>query len=156
MNLRQFLGDLMGQLVMEQQSSGRSVRTELAADDLIIDPDKLAPFALFAVEAITNAQKHALARREGLLSVRFVIDGDQAELTVADEGSGAEPVLTGGGVGRTLMSAFARQLRGRMELVVNDAGGVTARLTFPTPGIPGPGSGGGRAKGKLKGNRIAA
>jgi len=155
-NLRQFLGDLMGQLVMEQQSSGRSVRTELAADDLIIDPDKLAPFALFAVEAITNAQKHALARREGLLSVRFVIDGDQAELTVADEGSGAEPVLTGGGVGRTLMSAFARQLRGRMELVVNDAGGVTARLTFPTPGIPGPGSGGGRAKGKLKGNRIAA
>ena len=31
------------------------------------------------------------------------------------------------------MTAFARQLRGRAELVRNAAGGVTARLIFPTP-----------------------
>ena len=155
-NLRQFLGDLMGQLVMEHQSNGRIVRTELSADELIIDPDKLAPLALFAVEAISNAQKHALAVNGGLLSVNFVVDGDQAELTVIDEGSGAPPQLEGGGVGRTLMTAFARQLRGRMELAPNASGGVTARLTFPTPTI-GPGSSGaGRARAKPKGNRVAA
>ena len=39
------------------------------------------------------------------------------------------------GVGRTLMTAFARQLRGRAELVRNADGGVTARLNFPTPSV---------------------
>jgi hypothetical protein len=34
------------------------------------------------------------------------------------------------------MTAFARQLRGRAELVRNAAGGVTARLIFPTPAAP--------------------
>jgi two-component sensor histidine kinase len=155
-SVRQFLGDLMGQLVMEHQSSGRIVRTELAADELIIDPDKLAPFALFAVEAISNAQKHALAVNGGLLSVNFVVDGDQAELTVIDEGSGAPPQLEGGGVGRTLMTAFARQLRGRMELAPNASGGVTARLTFPTPTIGPGGPGAGRPRAKPKASRVAA
>ncbi len=154
-NLRQFLDDLMGQLSMETKSSGGVSRTELEVDDLIIDPDKLAPFALFAVEAISNAQKHALAHKGGVLRVRFTVAGDQAELAVIDEGSGGPPALTGGGVGRTLMTAFARQLRGRMELTPNNRGGVTARLTFPTPTIGGaPATGRGRSK--PKGNRVAA
>ena len=37
------------------------------------------------------------------------------------------------GVGRTLMTAFARQLRGRSEFTDNLWGGVTAALIFPTP-----------------------
>lgn len=155
-NLRQFLDDLLGQLVMEQQASGRAIRTELSADELIIDPDKLAPFALFAVEAISNAQKHALAVNGGLLKVRFAVLGDHAELSVVDEGSGAPPELAGGGVGRTLMTAFARQLHGRMELAANDVGGVTARLTFPTPSLGAGGQEAGRGRAKLKGNRVAA
>lgn len=153
-NLRQFLDDLLGQLVMEQQSGGKAIRTELSADDLIIDPDKLAPFALFAVEAISNAQKHALAVNGGVLKVRFTVEGDQAELSVVDEGSGAPPELAGGGVGRTLMTAFARQLHGRMELDANDVGGVTVRLTFPTPALAGSGHPGGRNRARA--NRAAA
>jgi two-component sensor histidine kinase len=155
-NLRLFLGDLMGQLVMEQQASGRVVRTELEADDLIIDPDKLAPFALFAVEAISNAQKHALAINGGLLRVNFIVGEEEAVLTIADEGAGAPPQLTGGGVGRTLMTAFARQLRGRMDLTPNNVGGVTARLTFPTPDIGDSQTGGQPPRSKPRGNRVAA
>jgi two-component sensor histidine kinase len=154
-NLRQFLDDLLGQLVMEQQAGGRAIRTELSADDLIIDPDKLAPFALFAVEAISNAQKHALAINGGVLKVKFAVEGDHAELSVIDEGSGAPPELAGGGVGRTLMTAFARQLRGRMELAANDRGGVTTRLTFPTPALGGAGGQAG-GRGKAKASRAAA
>ena len=33
----------------------------------------------------------------------------------------------------TLMTAFARQLRGRAEIFRNAQGGITARLVFPTP-----------------------
>ena len=153
-DIRQFLGDLVAQLIVEQQEHGELIATELEADELIIDPDKLAPLALFAVEAISNAQKHALSHRGGMLRVRFTVAGEEAVLAIADEGSGAEPELAGTGVGRALMMAFARQLRGRMELAANDHGGVTARLIFPTPQARGTGSA--RASARSKGNRAAA
>jgi two-component sensor histidine kinase len=153
-DIRQFLGDLIAQLIVEQQEHGELIATELKADELIIDPDKLAPLALFAVEAISNAQKHALSLRGGMLRVRFTVDGEEAELSIIDEGSGTAPALAGTGVGRALMMAFARQLRGRMELAANDHGGVTAKLIFPTPQARGGGSV--RAQAKPKGNRAAA
>jgi two-component sensor histidine kinase len=157
-DLRQFLSDLIGQLVVEQQGRGGAVRTELEADEISIDPDKLPPLALFAVEAITNAQKHALAHRSGTLRVRFAVDGAEAELSISDEGHGGEPGLSGeGGVGRTLMSAFARQLRGRVEILPNSLGGMTARLVFPTPSIEAPPARRPPAgRNRSKGNDVAA
>jgi two-component sensor histidine kinase len=146
---------LLAQLVVEQQEHGEVIATELEADALIIDPDKLAPLALFAVEAITNAQKHALALRGGVLRVRFSVSGDDAELAIIDEGSGGAPELARAGVGRQLMSAFARQLRGRMEVVANNCGGVTASLVFPTPKARSPG-GPGVTRRRGRGNRAAA
>jgi len=140
-DLRQFLADLIGQLVADEPHHPGGLRTEIEVDDLVIDPDKLAPIALFAVEAISNARKHALALKQGSLYVRFALDGDEAELMIADQGSGSAPILTTEGVGRTLMTAFARQLRGRFELGPNADGGVTVRLVFPNPaaapGAPG-------------------
>jgi two-component sensor histidine kinase len=122
---------------------GPGVQTELSVDALVIDPDRLAPLALFAVEAITNAQKHAFADRGGTLSLTFTVRGDEAELTIADDGAAGDDALVASGVGRTLMTAFARQLRGRAELVRNTRGGITARLVFPTPAaetLPTPGN----------------
>jgi two-component sensor histidine kinase len=132
-DLRPFLEELTAQLVAGESLHGPSVRTELHADTLMIDPDRLAPLALFAVEAITNAQKHAFAGRGGTLSVDFRVGGDEAVLEIADDGVASDQAQAGAGVGRTLMTAFARQLRGRSELFRNPAGGVTVRLVFPTP-----------------------
>jgi two-component sensor histidine kinase len=134
-DLRPFLEELTAQLVAGDALHGPGVRTELSVDALVIDPDRLAPLALFAVEAITNAQKHAFAKRGGVLTVNFRVRGDRAELEISDDGETAEDALVASGVGRTLMTAFARQLRGRAELVRNAAGGVTARLLFPTPAL---------------------
>ena len=136
-DLRPFLEELTAQLVAGDMMHGPSVRTELSVDALVIDPDRLAPLALFAVEAITNAQKHAFAERGGVLTVNFHVHGDEAELEISDDGEAAEDAFTASGVGRTLMTAFARQLRGRAELARNGAGGVTARLLFPTPSLEG-------------------
>ena len=132
-DLRPFLEELTAQLVNGELMSGHSVRTELKVDPLVIDPDRLAPLALFAVEAITNAQKHAFSERGGVLTLEFTVRGEEAELAISDDGDPGENALVSSGVGRTLMTAFARQLRGRAELVRNQAGGVTARLIFPTP-----------------------
>jgi len=132
-DLRPFLEELTAQLVAGESLYGPAVRTELHADTLMIDPDRLAPLALFAVEAITNAQKHAFAGRGGTLSVDFRVGAQEAVLEIADDGVASDQALAGAGVGRTLMTAFARQLRGRSELFRNPAGGVTVRLVFPTP-----------------------
>jgi two-component sensor histidine kinase len=132
-DLRPFLEELTAQLVTSEISHGPPVRTDLSVEALVIDPDRLAPLALFAVEAITNAQKHAFADRGGVLTLSFRVDGDEARLEISDDGEAGENALVSSGVGRVLMTAFARQLRGRAELVRNEKGGVTARLFFPTP-----------------------
>lgn len=134
-DLRPFLEELTAQLMMTETANG-TVRVEVRADPLIIDPDKLAPVALFAVEAITNAQKHGLADHGGALTVDFKVDGPEATLNISDDGGGLRPpmeTLEAKGVGRTLMTAFSRQLRGRTEMAINPAGGLTVTLVFPTP-----------------------
>jgi len=131
-DLRGFLEDLIAQLLGSDAIHGHSVRTAISVDELVIDPDKLAPLALFAVEAISNAQKHAFAGRGGKLTVRFKVDGDRARLEIANDGEGGAAL--GAGVGRTLMQAFARQLGGEATFEPNDQGGLTARLDFPAPG----------------------
>ncbi|MDB5472145.1 MAG: histidine kinase [Caulobacter sp.] len=134
-DLRPFLEELTAQLMMSETAQG-TVKVEVRADPLIIDPDKLAPVALFAVEAITNAQKHGLADHGGALTVDFKVDGPDATLSISDDGGGLRPpldTLEAKGVGRTLMTAFSRQLRGRTEMSINPAGGLTVTLVFPTP-----------------------
>jgi two-component sensor histidine kinase len=132
-DLRDFLDELIAQLVMGEGVRGAPIRTELDLDPLIIDPDQLAPLALFAVEAITNAKKHGIGEAGGILGVTFHVHGAQAELTVTDSGATGVPAEVGSGVGHTLMTAFARQLRGEVVFCPNPTGGLTARLTFPTP-----------------------
>ena len=133
-NLADFLEELIGQLIMTDAGQAAPIRTELAIDPLTIDPDHLAPLALFAVEAITNAKKHGLTEGGGRLVVNFSVRGAEAELTITDSGRpGSGAVMVGEGVGRTLMSAFARQLGGAVSFCPQAGGGLTARLTFPTP-----------------------
>jgi len=131
-DLRAFLEELIGQLVAVEGGLGKPVRTELACDPLVIDPDRLAPLALFAVEAISNARKHGLDA-DGRLSVTLTLRGDAAELSIVDTGLPGRSSKMGPGVGRTLMTAFARQLRGEVSFRAQPDGGLMVRLDFPTP-----------------------
>ncbi|MGH6957099.1 MAG: sensor histidine kinase, partial [Caulobacteraceae bacterium] len=77
-DLREFLEELVGQLVTGDTGQKLATRTEFACDPAVIDPDRLAPIALFAVEAISNACKHGLDEG-GHLGVSFrVKDGSAA------------------------------------------------------------------------------
>jgi two-component sensor histidine kinase len=139
-DLRDFLDELMAQVLSGDTIVGAPIRTELSIDPLVIDPDRLAPLALFAVEAISNARKHGVGQHGGELSVVFRVRGEQAEFSISDAGSGEGelpplPPIVGQGVGRTLMTAFARQLRGEVDFAPNDQGGMTTRLLFPTPAL---------------------
>jgi len=127
-----FLADLIEEQVTDQDRPDARVRAILSSDRLMIDADRLAPLALFAVEAISNVRKHALINGHGELRVTFTVRGGEAELVIADEGGGGTPDLSYEGAGRVLMSGFARQLKGRLDVSANDGGGVTVRLVFPT------------------------
>ena len=129
---RIFLTELVGQLVASESGRGRLVTSSVEADSLVVDPDKLAPLALWLVEAVTNAQKHAFVGRGGDLKVRFFVHGDTSILEVQDDGPGVSETFSAG-VGRTLMGAFAKQLRGSVEMVPAEGGGTIARMTFATP-----------------------
>jgi two-component sensor histidine kinase len=132
-DVRQFLEELVGQLSAGDGSRALGVRTELSADDLEIDPDKLAPLALFAVEGIAEARKHPFPPGEGSIRVRFQVGQDAVTLEISDDGAVSPGRESGDGVGKTLMSAFARQLRGRMEKLVDADGRNLVRLIFPLP-----------------------
>ena len=129
---RIFLTELVGQLVASEAGRGVVVTSSIEADSLVVDPDKLAPLALWLVEAVTNAQKHAFAGRGGDLQVRFRVCGETSVLEVQDDGPGVSETFREG-VGRTLMGAFAKQLRGEVEMTPAAGGGTIARLTFATP-----------------------
>ncbi|MGZ9099316.1 MAG: sensor histidine kinase PhyK [Brevundimonas sp.] len=129
---RIFLTELVGQLVASETGRGHVITSSVEADSLVVDPDKLAPLALWLVEAVTNAQKHAFVGRGGDLKVRFRVQGDKSVLEVQDDGPGVSETFRAG-VGRTLMGAFAKQLRGEVELVPAEGGGTIARMTFATP-----------------------
>ena len=129
---RIFLTELVGQLVASEAGRGPVVTSSVEADSLVVDPDKLAPLALWLVEAVTNAQKHAFAGRGGALKVRFKVKGETSVLEVEDDGPGVSETFRAG-VGRTLMGAFAKQLRGEVELVPAPGGGTISRMTFATP-----------------------
>jgi two-component sensor histidine kinase len=129
---RVFLTELVGQLIANESGRGHLVTSSVEADSLVVDPDKLAPLALWLVEAVTNAQKHAFADHGGDLKVRFRVDGETSVLEVEDNGPGV-PDSVRAGVGRTLMGAFAKQLRGEVEMLPAPGGGTIARMTFATP-----------------------
>ena len=129
---RIFLTELVGQLVASETGRGQLVTSSVEADSLVVDPDKLAPLALWLVEAVTNAQKHAFVGRGGDLKVRFSVHGETSVLEVQDDGPGVSETFRAG-VGRTLMGAFAKQLRGSVEMVPAEGGGTIARMTFATP-----------------------
>ena len=126
-----FLNELVGHLVSSESLRGPMVKSSVEADTLDIDPDKLAPMALWLVEAISNAQKHAFAGRGGELKVRFHVQGDTSVIEVEDDGPGMDGESTG--VGLTLMTAFAKQLRGTASTGPGPNGGTLARLEFETP-----------------------
>lgn len=129
---RIFLTELVAQLVASETGREHVVTSSVEADSLIVDPDKLAPLALWLVEAVTNAQKHAFVGRGGDLKVRFSVQGETSVLEIQDDGPGVSETFRPG-VGRTLMGAFARQLRGSVEFVPAAGGGMIARMTFATP-----------------------
>ncbi len=131
-DLRQFMEELISHVVSAEGAPPAHIRLEV--DPLELDPDRLAPLALFAVEAVTLARRYGYARDGGALEARISANGTIATLSLADPtGPGCAGAALNDGIGQVLMRAFARQMQGQMTLVADEEG-LRVTLVFPLAG----------------------
>lgn len=83
----------------------------------IVPINNAVPLTLLAVEAITNAYRHGfLEGQNGVITISFMIEGERATISIADNGAGFEPAAGTGSMGGQLIEAFAQQLNGVLEI----------------------------------------
>jgi two-component sensor histidine kinase len=134
-DLKWFLDDLCAELRRGGLSRGRQVELIANSPNEVIGPEIAVPLGLLVTEAITNAYKHAFNEGTGghiYVDVKRPSE-TTLELAVRDDGSGFDSAAgeDNTGLGRSLIEAFVRQLRGELE-ITGDAG-TSLVVRFPAP-----------------------
>lgn len=135
-NIAKLLDALCSQLrTLHRGQSAVHLSCDVATQ--IVPINSAVPLTLFAVEAVTNAFRHGFpGGRSGSVLVHFDVTGDQATLSVSDDGVGYDPSAEIKSMGLQLMEAFAQQLDGEKTVVSTPAGTtVTLRYTFVPPSV---------------------
>lgn len=131
----------------------RPVALLAEAEAHVLDSERAVQLGLVLNETVTNALKYAFPEgRAGRVTVRFLREGGQFVLSVADDGIGVPPEddvepsaprdWRGSGFGTRLLRALAAQLRGSFSRLPASLGtGTVAELRFPVeaPGRAGEG-----------------
>lgn len=101
---------------------------------LQLSPDQALPLGMMVNEVVSNAFKHGFPNgRAGRVTITLVrpLDGNDAVLTVEDNGVGMSETPAGGqGLGTRLIAGFAGQLQGKAD-VTRSSDGVKFELKFP-------------------------
>lgn len=116
-----------------EPNAGIKVREDY--DDILIGPDDAAPLSLLVSEAVTNALKYIAKGTEGVSTIDVSLkytEAERAVLRISNTTGDATDVPEGTGLGSKLITAFARQLNGTLE-IVEEGGIYTLELSFPVP-----------------------
>ena len=134
-SMQPFLQGLINHLAEALGMETRNIEISQSYQNLERPADDAIPFALFLVEAVTNATKYAFDEDTGG-KISISLEEDNAggiTLNVTDNGVGFD---TSGsarkGLGSKLMKAFSRQLHA--ELKIDSAPGEGTRITLYMPG----------------------
>lgn len=123
--------ELCAQLRAANKTATR-VELKAATQTIPVHIDLAVPLALFIVEAVTNAYRHAFdPDTPGLIVVEFNRHGEDASMTITDNGRGFRPDSASGQMGTELMNAFASQVDGRFDVDSAAGRGTRVSLTFP-------------------------
>ena len=129
----------------EQTSEGfggedRVVRVVTDVVQRSVPSDMAVTLSLFAVEAITNAFKHAFPpNRDG--TIRLVLepaDDHRLRLAVEDDGVGFNEADVPSSVGSRLIKTFGQQIGGVTEIRSVAGKGTAVEIVFPDPAVPKP------------------
>lgn len=115
----------------EAAPPGVELSWRLAA--LQLTPEQALPLGLILNEIVSNAFKHGFPNgRPGKVDITLTrpLEGNDAVLTVTDNGAGMAETPSGGmGLGTRLISGLAQQLGGQVNVKRED--GVSVELRFP-------------------------
>jgi signal transduction histidine kinase len=123
------LADLRG-IVERLAPVGLDVEIALPDPLPAVDPQVELAAVRIAQEGVTNALRHAEARRT---VVRVAEEAGNLVVVVDDDGrSGKAPALTGSGHGLRGMAERAAACGGRLDIARSDRGGWSVRATLPS------------------------
>lgn len=129
------VNNLMVELCQQLRAANRAhANVDLICDigPQDVDIDQAVPLALFAVEAVTNAYRHAFAEdQKGEIRMEFKVENGLATLTIRDNGRGYDHGSTDEQMGAELMRAFADQLGGEAQVSTGKGNGTSVRIVFP-------------------------
>ncbi len=130
-NIASLLGALCTQLRVLHREQG-AVNLSCDAAPQTVPINNAVPLTLLAVEAVTNAFRHGFpAGKTGSIILHFDVAGDQATLSVTDDGVGFIPDEDTASMGQQLMEAFAQQLGGNLRIVSVAGKGTVVALCYP-------------------------
>jgi len=134
-DVKQLLEQLAAQTNEGFGGERRDIRISVNAASLNVTGDVAVPIALFAVEALTNAYKHAFPPGQGgTVRVVFARRPDGAyRLAVEDDGVGFDIESAETSIGRRLIRTFGQQLGGETCLHSSGEYGSVAEIVFPAP-----------------------
>jgi len=133
-DVKSFFSELALHLDQALGAEDQRIRIDSDVDEDTIDADVAVPLALFTAEAVTNAVKHAFPANRGVhggrVTVGYKVGETETHLTIEDDGIGGEEAqaAAASGIGGTLMSAFAKQVHGKLEEGKSTAGGRYVRI----------------------------
>jgi two-component sensor histidine kinase len=117
-------------------------RLTLKAEPIEIDPDRAVAIGIIVNELVMNAVKYAYPDGAGPIHIVLNAQGDDLELSIADDGVGlnvkTDPRSTG--MGQRIVTAMAQKLDASVERDPNHAGTRIVlrfrRATAPAPARP--------------------
>lgn len=129
------IDSLMQELCGQLRSANRNrpnVDLKCEASPIPVAIDHAVPLALFIVEAVTNAYRHAFAPDDqGRINLKFKQHGLDAVLEVQDNGQGFSSNNDHGQMGTELMNAFALQVGGELQSESEIGQGTHVTLKMP-------------------------
>ncbi len=135
-DLKRLVTDLTEQTHEGFGGERRDIRITVDAVKRVASGDVAVPLALFMVEAVTNAFKHAFP--PGIdggtihVSLQPVADG-KLRLSVEDDGAGFSEDELEASIGTQLIRTFGLQLHGTATVRSEPGRGTVAEIVFPDP-----------------------
>jgi len=116
--------------VVKSYAIGKSIKLDIAIDDVDIGMRTLVPIGLIVNEMITNALKYAFKTKNGgAITVHLKqLDAKLYELMIGDDGDGYSSEKEPDGLGTKLIHIFSKQLNGTIEKL--NSAGTVYKLVF--------------------------
>lgn len=131
--LQAYVGKIVSRICDAMQKPGQAVDVRLTIDDAELPIDRAVLVAIAINETVTNAFKHAFARRDtGTLEITVRAADEMIHLVVRNdvaEGDGPDQETRRSGLGSSIVEMLVQQMAGSLAIDRDD--GYSVRITVP-------------------------